>query len=165
MRRSNLLGWLFVGPAFAHLVIFALFPMAYALFLSFYKWHLLKNVQHFVGLSNYSFCLTDDTFKHSLWNSARYALVAVPFGMAIALLVAILVNQKLRGITIFRTLYYIPAISSGVAIAMLWIYVYLPDSGLINTMLLRLAGQGTWLGTEMEAHLGVHPFRSIDFLN
>lgn len=128
-------GYLFVAPAGAHLFVFALFPLLYTLYLSFFKWNLIQPEKRFVGGANYTYSFSDPLFWNALWNSARYALGAVPFGMAVALAVAILVNQKLRGVTIFRTLYYIPAISSGVAIAMLWIYVYLPETGLINTML------------------------------
>ncbi len=166
-RREARLGWLFISPAFFHLVVFALFPMGYALYLSFFKWHLIKDVRQYVGSSNYAFCLTDETFLHSLWNSAKYSLLSVPFGMALGLAVAILVNQKLRGISIFRTIYYIPAISSGVAIAMLWIYVYLPETGLLNSMALGLLGEHGRLTPMVASMLGKPDWHlaSIDFLN
>jgi len=140
-------GWLFVSPAVVHLLVFALFPIGYALYLSLFKWQLLRDNQAFVGLQNYAASLAESPFWNALWNSARYSLSSVPLGMAVALAVAILVNQNLRGIAIFRTLFYIPAIASGVAVSMLWIYVYLPETGMINTIL---------------GSLGV---QSIDFLN
>jgi multiple sugar transport system permease protein len=140
-------GWLFVAPAVVHLAVFALFPIGYALYLSLFKWQLLRESQEFVGLQNYAMSIAESPFWNAMWNSGRYALVGVPLGMAVALGVAILVNQKLRGITVFRTLFYIPAIASGVAISMLWIYVYLPETGMINTL------------------LGAFGVRSIDFLN
>lgn len=134
-KREGLTGWLFLSPAFAHLLLFALLPIGYAFYISLFKANLLKGVQQFVGVENYRFSLTDETFWNAMWNSARYALISVPFGMAVALLVALMVNQKLKGMAIFRTIFYVPAITSGVAIAMLWIYVYLPEVGAINTML------------------------------
>lgn len=133
--KAGARGWLFVLPAFVHLAVFALIPILFALYISFYKWQLIRNEKEFVGIHNYSFAVHEPAFWNALWNSARYALVSVPFGMLVALVVALLVNQKLRGMTIFRTIYYIPAISSGVAIAMLWIYVFLPETGMINSML------------------------------
>jgi multiple sugar transport system permease protein len=130
--RRELLGWVFIGPALLHLLVFALVPMGHAFYLSLFKFQLFKPGAEFVGLYNYTLSLREEPFLNALWNSFRYALMSVPLGMFVALLVAILVNQKLRGITIFRTLYYLPAISSGVAISMLWIYVFLPETGLIN---------------------------------
>lgn len=115
--------------------MFALFPLLYTFYLSFFKWNLIQESKQFVGAANYRYSFSDGLFWNAMANSFRFALGSVPFGMAVALGVAILVNQKLRGITVFRTIYYIPAISSGVAIAMLWIYVYLPETGLINSLL------------------------------
>lgn len=147
-RREGWVGWLFTAPAFVHLLVFALLPIAYAFYLSLFKANLLKDQKAFVWLNNYSFAFGEETFWNALWNSAKYAVFSVPFGLAVALGVALLVNQKLKGVTIFRTLYYIPAITSGVALAMLWIYVYLPEVGAINTML-------GWVGIE----------NKTDFLN
>jgi len=131
-------GYAFIAPAVAHLLVFALVPIAYAFGLSFYKWDILKEQRPFVGGQNYADALGEPAFWNAMWNSTRYALVSVPLGMAVALAVAILVAQKLPGMATFRTLFYVPAISSGVAISMLWIYVYLPETGMINTMLASL---------------------------
>lgn len=126
---------MFVLPAFVHLVVFALIPIGYALYISLFKMQLVRGERHFVGGFNYRYTLADADFWNAMWNSGRYALMSVPIGMAVGLAVALLVNQKLRGVTIFRTLYYIPSIASAIAIAMLWIYVYLPDTGMVNTVL------------------------------
>ncbi len=131
--------WFFIAPAFVHLLVFALIPIGYALYISLFKMHLVKGEGKFVGGFNYRYTLADSDFWNAMWNSARYALMSVPIGMALGLAVALLVNQKLRGVTIFRTLYYIPSIASSIAIAMLWIYVYLPQNGMVNTVL-------GWLG-------------------
>lgn len=133
-RRSRF-GPLFVAPAFIHLLVFALVPIAYAGYLSLFKLHLIRGQMHFVGLTNYGYTFGDASFWNAMWNSARYALMSVPLGMALGLGVALLVNQKLKGVTIFRTIFYIPSIASGIALSMLWIYVFLPKTGMINTAL------------------------------
>ena len=139
VRNRPITAAVFIGPAFIHLLVFALIPMGYALYLSLFKVHLIHGTSHFVGAANYSYTLTDPPFWNALWNSGRFALMSVPIGMALGLGVALLVNQKLRGVTIFRTLFYIPSIASGIALAMIWIYVFLPETGMINTVL-------GWLG-------------------
>jgi len=133
--KKGKLGYLFIAPATIHLLVFAIFPMVFSVFLSLFRWNLLTSERTFLGLANYTYAFGDPLFWNALWNSTKYALLSVPLGMAAGLLVAILVNQKLRGVTLFRTLYYIPAISSGVAISILWIYIYMPETGLINSVL------------------------------
>lgn len=133
--RARHVGYLFIAPALAHLAVFALFPLLFTLYISLFRWNLIKEDKQFLGLGNYAYSFGDSLFWNAMWNSLRFALLSVPLGMIVALAVAILVNQKLRGVTLFRTLFYIPAISSGVAVAMLWIYMYLPESGFINTFL------------------------------
>lgn len=142
MKPSRWTAFFFAAPATLHLLVFALLPIGFALWLSFYDWDLLRENRPWVGLQNYADAAGDASFWNSMWNSARYAIVGVPLGMAVALGVAVLVHQKLRGVAWFRTIYYLPAISSGVAISMLWIYVYLPESGLINTFLKSLGFSG-----------------------
>jgi len=133
LKRQQLTGWLFIAPATLHLLVFAVVPIFYALYLSLFRWNLLKDTKPFVAFENYTDTLRDGAFWNAMWNSTRFALTAVPLGMVVALLVAMLVAQKLKGVGFFRTLFYIPAVSSGVAVSMLWIYVYLPETGLINT--------------------------------
>lgn len=137
-HKDSRAGWLFVAPAFAHLLIFAIIPIAYTIGLSLYRWKLYEPSKTFVGLKNYEFSLTDAVFLNSIWNSMKYALMAVPAGMAVALVVALMLNQKIRGSGVLRTLFYLPAISSGVAVAMVWIYVFLPEKGLLNTLLAKV---------------------------
>jgi multiple sugar transport system permease protein len=138
-RRSNWRGYLFIAPATTYLLLFSFVPMAVAAYLSVHRWHLLKEDRPFVGLGNYVELFHNPFFRNAVWNTAVFAGLSVPLGMVLALAVAILVNQKLRGVAIFRTLYYIPAVSSGVAISMVWIWIFLPQDGLINYCL-RLVG-------------------------
>jgi multiple sugar transport system permease protein len=114
---------------------------------SLFRWDILRDERTFVGLDQYQRLMADQAFWGAMGQTFKYALMAVPGGLVAALLVALAVSQPLKGMAWFRTLFYIPAVSSGVAIAMLWIYVYLPERGLINTMLMGLG------------------WPSIDFLN
>lgn len=137
MRKSQT-GWWFIAPATLHLLVFALVPVAYAAYVSLFRWDILRDERTFLGLDQYQRLMADQAFWGAMGQTFKYALMAVPGGVVAALLVALAVSQPLKGMAWFRTLLYIPAVSSGVAIAMLWIYVYLPERGLINTMLMGL---------------------------
>lgn len=153
MKRRLSPGFWFVAPATIHLFVFALIPLLFGVALAFFKWNLVGSAPTFVGLRNFEYTFGDTTFWKSLWNSFRYALVSVPLGMTAGLVVALLVSQKLPGTSLFRTIFYIPSVSSGVALAMLWTYVYLPKTGLINTVLgaLHLENSTDFLKNEATA--------------
>lgn len=131
MKRSPHSGWLFILPSLLHLSVFVLFPIAFAFYLSLHRWDVLKPQKPFIGLANYSHLLHDPLFWNALGNSTYYAVVSVPLGMVVALGVAVLVHQKLRGVAFFRTLFYLPAVSSAVALSMVWTFLYLPENGLL----------------------------------
>ena len=135
MQRRGRAHWLFLAPATLHLAVFALIPILYALYLSFFRANLIKDEKVFTGIRNYQLAFTDESFWNALWNSAVFAALSVPFGMMVALAVALLVAQRLKGMAIFRTIFYIPAITSVLSISMLWIYIYLPEKGAINMLL------------------------------
>ena len=142
-------GWLFILPSLIHLSVFVLFPILFAFYLSLHKWDVLKADKPFVGLANYATLLHDPLFWNALKNSTVYAVTSVPLGMIVALFVAMLVHQKMRGVAFFRTLYYLPAVSSAVAISMVWTFIYLPEHGLLDWALgavgLRTLAQSDWL--------------------
>jgi multiple sugar transport system permease protein len=140
-------GMVFILPALAHLIVFVVLPILFALYLSFHKWDVLKPDKPFVGMANYQRVAADPYYWNAMKNSAVYALFSVPLGMAAALGVAILANQKLRGINLFRTIYYLPAVSSGVAVSMVWMWVYWPERGLLSWSLgkIGLAAGVDWL--------------------
>ena len=148
-RKRLPAGFLFILPSLIHLIIFLVIPIFFALYLSFHKWDVLKPNKPFIGFANYERVAADPYFWKAMYNSARYAFFSVPLGMAAALAVAILVNQKLRGVQFFRTIYYLPAISSGAAISMVWMWVYWPERGLmswgLNALRIPGGGQVDWL--------------------
>jgi len=97
-----------------------------------------------VGTKNYrDLILRDQFFGRSLFNTAYYSLLSVPLGLVISLGLAMLLNQPVRGIAIFRTIYYLPHVVAGVATMMMWLWVFDPQFGLLNTLLRTICG---WLG-------------------
>ncbi len=135
LRSHGWIGWLFVLPATLYLALFSLAPVLLSAWLSLHDWHLLKPNRTFVGLDNYSTLAADPFFRNALWNSLRFALLATPLSVISALLVAALVCRPRPGIGVFRTLFFAPAVSSQAALAMIWVWVFLPNVGLVNSAL------------------------------
>ncbi len=142
-RPHNARGYLFIAPATVYVGVFALFPILAAGYLSLHRWHLLQSEHPFVGLANFSTLAADPFFRTAVWNTCVYVVVSVPLGVITSLAVAVLIAQPLRGVRLFRTLYFIPAISSQVALSMVWIWILLPEVGLINTMAKRMGFDGS----------------------
>ncbi len=128
-------GLLFAAPWLIGFCIFTLFPICFSILLSFSEWDPYDPVAHraFVGFANYKKALVGDV---NVWialkNTFTYALFAVPLGLSASLGLALLLNQKIRGITIFRTVFYIPSIVGGVATSILWTYIFNPVFGPLN---------------------------------
>ncbi|MCZ7543026.1 MAG: sugar ABC transporter permease [Anaerolineae bacterium] len=141
-RSNERIGYLFILPSLVHTIIFLAIPLVFSFYLSFTDWRGV-NLQDapFVGLGNYDFLRGDRRFWAAMLNSAKYTLMSVPLGMAISLAIAVVMNQKLRGIYIFRTLFFMPVISSWVAVAVIWVTLLDTRSGIIN-WLLDLVGLG-----------------------
>src|SRR6476620_5637978 len=166
MYTNRAAGLAYVSPFLIGLALFLLFPFLASLGLSFTDYRLQDRWgdAHFVGASNYVEMFADVTFRKSLWTTLVYVLITVPLKLAFALLIAFVLNFKLRGINFFRTAYYLPSILGGsVAIAVVWRYVYAGD-GLINQAL-TLAGFATvnWLGDPALALLTVILLRLWQF--
>lgn len=119
--------------------MFAAFPILTSIVLSFAQWQSLGDFtrSEFIGFENYrtAFSGLDTKFWPSLWVTFRYAALAVPAGLVAGLALALLMNQKVRGIAVFRTLFYIPAILPSVATAVLWWHLFDADRGWINRVL------------------------------
>jgi multiple sugar transport system permease protein len=146
-RRNERVGYLFILPATAHLVLFALVPILFSLYLSFHEWTSPSFLQApFVGLDNYISLFSDDPFWHAMGNTAYYTVLSVPIGMAVSLALAVLVNQKLRGVNVFRAVFFMPVITSWVAVSVIWITLLSPDAGLVNYLFRVLhLPQQNWL--------------------
>jgi multiple sugar transport system permease protein len=145
-RREAVAGYLFIAPWLVGFLLFTLGPMATSFVLSFTEYEIISPAV-FVGLKNFQKIFTDDP---SFWDSLRvtftYAFVAVPLGIVVSLLIAILMNEDIPGIRVWRTIYYLPAVVSGVAVAMLWVWIFHSEFGLINLGLRFLGIKGpAWL--------------------
>lgn len=152
MRRlkEQLLAWGFMTPSVLLLLAFLVIPFALAIYFSFTNQRLISNPNvptRFIGLSNYERLLTDTTFHRGLLNNFLFAVVVVPVQTSLALLLAILVNQKIRGMSLFRSLYFIPVVVPMVVVAVIWTFLYNPGEGTINAFI-GLFGLGpyNWLG-------------------
>lgn len=143
--RSILVGWSFILPNFLGFALFTLVPVIAAFGLAFMKWDGFNDPQ-FVGIRNFTRLFGDDNFRIALLNTVLYAVGHVPLTLAFALGLALLLNQKLRGIAFFRVAIFFPYITSLVAIAIGWNMLFNPTSGPINQglQLLGIAHPPGW---------------------
>jgi len=133
--RRALWGYLFITPWLLGLVFFVAGPILASLVLSFTKYDILSPPQ-FVGLDNYYKAFFKDAqFWPSLARTFYYAVVMVPLGLVGSLLLARLLNQRLKGTNIYRTCFFLPSLTPGVALSVLWLWLLQPKLGLVNTLL------------------------------
>lgn len=136
--RSTLWGYLFLTPNILGFLVFSIFPLLFAIGMSFTRWDLISDPT-FVGLENYQkIFLDDEGFIISVKNTLVFTAISVPAGTIISLVLANALNQKIRGTTFYRTAYFLPIVSSSVAVALVWGWLFNPDFGLINTFLHKL---------------------------
>lgn len=133
-RNEFFWGWLFVLPTAVGLMILNLIPMFQTLFQSFYKTGDFGRGNTFIGLKNYQKLIADREVWQALWNTLKYVFAEVPFSIAIALVIAVLLNAKIRGRAIYRTIFFLPMIAAPAAIAMVWRWLYNSQFGLINNV-------------------------------
>lgn len=150
-------GFLFILPWVIGFFLFALGPLVVSAKLSLVKWDMLSPAVP-VGLDNYKELLANPDFLWSLKRTALYALMAVPLTMVGSLAVAILLNQKAPGISIFRTVYYLPSVTSGVAMFTLWGLLFRPDAGPVDWALQRHIIP--WFSTQGGLHFQFIPILS-----
>ncbi|AEI43852.1 carbohydrate ABC transporter permease [Paenibacillus mucilaginosus] len=141
-------GYLFVAPPFIGLTVFLLYPLLTSLYYSFTIFDFSSPPQ-FVGTENYKRALFEDPLVwKTLWNTF-YAALGVPIGMAVSLLIAILLNQNLKGKNLFRMLFFLPTICSIVAMTLIWQWIFNSDYGLLNYFLSLVGIEGpAWLTDE-----------------
>jgi len=138
---------LFLSPNLILFLMFTLVPVLASFGFSFTEWDLLRDPT-WIGLGNFKEMFSDRIFRQVMGNTLYYSLVSVPLGVAFSLLLAILVNQKLRGVKFYRAIYFLPVISSTVAVAIVWQWIYNPEFGLLNYFLEFVGIKGpNWLGS------------------
>lgn len=133
--RSVLLGLLFVSPWLFGFFAFTIYPILASLYYSFTQYDIISEPR-WIGLRNYQRLLTEDeNFRVVVWNTVYFVVVGVPIGVAIAFLLATLLNNEFRFRSFFRTIFFLPSIVPVVATAMVWLWIYNPRFGLINSLL------------------------------
>ena len=135
--RSEKTGYLFILPWFIGLLIFTIGPMIFSLILSFSKWDIITGIDsiQFVGLENFVNIFHDELFYQSLKVTFIFALVSVPLYQIIAILVAMLLNMRTRGMKFFRLIFFMPSVIPAVAVSMMWLMILNPEYGILNRAL------------------------------
>ncbi|MBV9008158.1 MAG: extracellular solute-binding protein, partial [Verrucomicrobia bacterium] len=148
LRREWLAGWFFASPWLIGFVVFIGGPILFSVVVSFCDYDIL-NPARFVGFANYRWMFTHDAqFWKALGNTC-YMIIGIPVGMALSLGIALLLNQEIRGIAVWRTIFYLPSIVPLVASSILWIWVFNPQIGLLNNVLSAFGIHGpNWLQDE-----------------
>jgi len=146
-QRESLMGYLFLSPWILGFVVFLAGPMIASFYLSFTQYKVIK-APLWVGLANYQRMFTDELFYHSLKVTVVYTAISVPLGIAAALGVAVLLNQKIIASGLFRTIFYLPSIISGVAVAIVFAWIFNFRFGILNYLLSLVGIPGpNWLGS------------------
>lgn len=145
-KRETWKGYAFISPFLIGFLAFTLFPMGFSLYSSF-TYYDITSLQKWIGLLNYTQIFTSDKdFYVGLYNTFYYVVFSVPAVIIVALLLAVMMNLKIYFARIFRTLYYLPSVLSGVAVYLLWQWIFDPANGLLNNLLGIVSIQGpAWL--------------------
>jgi len=151
-QREEIEFYIAIAPWLIGLILFTGGPIIASLLMSFTNWTGLTTL-NWVGLANYKkLFIKDRLFWIALKNTFYYSFGSVSLGVIGALLLAILMNQKVPGIEIFRTIFYLPSVTSGVAVAIMWIWIFNPQVGLINYLLSLIGIKGPgWLTSQQWA--------------
>lgn len=133
--QERLAGLVFASPWLLGLLLFTVIPIGASIYYSFCDYQIVQ-APKWIGFHNYVDLLVDDSrFLTSLWNTVYMVVVGVPIGMIAGLLIAVLLNQKVRGLSVLRTIYYLPSQISGVALALLWGWILNPQYGVVSNAL------------------------------
>jgi multiple sugar transport system permease protein len=145
-REESRFAWLSLAPALGFFAVFVGFPVAYAFLLSFHEWNLMSPAPEWVGLANYRELAGDVAFARSLLQTALFTVGITACIVVLSLGAALLLDQKLQQIRLYRTVSYLPAVTSVVAIGIVWLWIFDPEYGLLNQVLRGLGVVGPrWL--------------------
>lgn len=135
MKRSARSAYLLIAPYLLFLSVFLIYPIFFSVWLTFHDWNIVSPEIPFVGLENYRRLIGDELFYKALWNTFRFILINIPLQIVIALLLAVALNQPIKGKGFFRAAYFLPVVTSGVVISFLWSWMLSTDDGIINEVL------------------------------
>jgi multiple sugar transport system permease protein len=136
-RRQMWAGLGFVSPWLIGLGLFTVFPVVASLYYSFCDYSVLDRA-HPVGVANYADLFRDELYLKSLGNTLFYAALSIPLGLGLALALALLLNSGVRGLTVYRTIFFLPALMPMVALAVLWLWIFNGEYGVLNVFLAKL---------------------------
>ena len=155
LAAQNRIGWLFIAPPVILFFLFTALPLIMAVYFSFTSYDII-NAPKWIGLRNYQRIWGDEFFWISLRNTATYTLMYVPSGLILSLCVALFINAKRKFVGLYRTLFYLPVLSSSVANATLWSWIYNPKMGLLNGLLSLFGIAGpAWLNDTRTAMVSI----------
>jgi len=140
-KREERTFWIFIAPWFFGFILFTGGPILISLWLSFTEYNVISSPDY-IGTANYSALFNDTLFYKSLFVTLYYSVLSIPFTIGTSLIIAVFLNQKIRGQSILRTIYYAPSIISGVAVSFLWSWLLNPQFGVVNSVLYD------WFGIE-----------------
>ena len=146
-KHDGVAAWGFLMPNFVGFMVFTVFAVAFSLWLSWHSWDLFSSPRN-VGMENYVRLLTQDpNFWRTLKNTAVFVVGVVPLGTAVSLGIALLANRALKGIALFRTILYMPSVTSTIAVGIVWMWLLEPQYGVVNWLLRSLgwASPPEWL--------------------
>ncbi len=134
-RREAIHGYVSISPWLIGFLIFTLIPILTSIYYGFTQWSITSAPQ-WVGLRNYTYMFTEDPlFWQALRVTGNFVLLSLPMKLVVGLGLSLLLNLKIRGMNFYRTIFYIPAVISGVAVSLMWMWLLQPDTGVINTLL------------------------------
>lgn len=146
MRHKNRAGFLFVLPWVIGFLLFTLIPMIAAVFISFTDWSIVGTNIQWVGFGNYVEIFKADQFWHSLWVTFRFAIISIPLVVLTSFVISVMLSKEIKAVGVYRIIYYMPAIVSGVAVSIVFRWILDPNNGLINYVLDLLGITGpNWL--------------------
>jgi multiple sugar transport system permease protein len=148
-RKEQRAAYLFLSPWLIGLLAFWLIPIVASILISATDWNIISS-PHWVGMSNYKEMFTDDrNFWLSIRVTLKYMVLSVPLYLVFGLALSLLLNLKIRGINLFRTILFVPSVLSGVAVAVLWVALLNPDVGAVNDVLraIGISNPPRWLGS------------------
>ncbi len=131
-RNEFIWGWLFILPTMIGLIVLNIYPIFKTIYESFFKTGDFGRGNIFIGFENYTKMFADAEVWQSLINTFKYAIVEVPFSIVISLVLAVLLNRKMRGRAIYRTIFFLPMVAAPAAIAMVWRWLFNSEFGLLN---------------------------------
>lgn len=136
-KKENIAGWIFITPQVIGFLAFVLFPLAFSIFLCFCEWDLIT-APKFVGFDNFELVFNDTTFQKAMGNTFAYILIVMPCTLICSLSLALLTNRKLPFMKYYRAAFFLPMVTSTVAIAMVWKFIFNTQEGIINTILMQI---------------------------